>query len=85
MRFTRQLFSQANKGQWCTAGPWKWSRHPNYFGEIMLWWGIFIMSTSILTDGEWASIVSPLFIMAILLFLSGIPLLEQKADQRYGK
>lgn len=65
------------------SGLWKASRHPNYFGEILVWFGIFIMSTSILRDGQWAAVLSPLFTMAILLFLSGIPLLEKKADERY--
>ncbi|EDO46489.1 predicted protein [Nematostella vectensis] len=74
----------ANKGKWCTVGPWSWSRHPNYFGEMCCWWGIFIISCSILIGGEWAAVLGPIFLMAILLFLSGIPLLEKKADERYG-
>ena len=64
-------------------GLWKASRHPNYFGEILIWLGIFIMSTSILRDGQWVAVLSPLFTLAILLFLSGIPLLEKKSDERY--
>lgn len=76
---------QENRGKWCDVGPWKWSRHPNYFGEMLVWWGVFIISCSILKKGEWAAILSPLFLMAILLFLSGIPLLEKKADERYGR
>ncbi|XP_050397958.1 uncharacterized protein LOC126815898 [Patella vulgata] len=74
-----------NKGKWCAVGLWKLSRHPNYFGEITLWLGLFIISTSILVNGQWAAVLSPLFTMAILLFLSGIPLLEKKADERYRK
>lgn len=67
------------------SGLWKISRHPNYFGEILLWIGVFIISTSILQKGEWAAVLSPVFITTILLFLSGIPLLEKKADERYFK
>ncbi|XP_071089815.1 uncharacterized protein [Haliotis cracherodii] len=74
-----------NKGKWCDKGLWKVSRHPNYFGEITLWIGVFIMSTSILVDAQWVAVLSPVFTMAILLFLSGIPLLEQKSDERYRK
>ncbi|XP_076470530.1 uncharacterized protein LOC143300620 [Babylonia areolata] len=75
----------SNKGKWCDKGLWKVSRHPNYFGEILVWVGIFIISTSILRGGQWAAVLSPVFTMSILLFLSGIPLLEKKADQRYRK
>ncbi|XP_059165380.1 uncharacterized protein LOC131947973 isoform X1 [Physella acuta] len=74
-----------NRGKWCDTGLWRFSRHPNYFGEITVWIGIFLISTSILQYGQWTAILSPLFTMAILLFLSGIPLLEQKSDERYRK
>jgi len=78
----------SNKGHWCDVGLWRWSRHPNYFGEICLWWGIFVVSTSVITaDSLWqiVGIVSPIFTSIILLFVSGIPLLEQTADKRYGE
>eukprot|EP00250_Pteridium_aquilinum_P008647 c18100_g1_i1 orf=874-1854(-) len=74
----------ANKGKWCDAGLWRFTRHPNYFGEILSWWGIFIASTPVLKGGQWAVISGPIFITVILLFLSGIPLLEASADKRYG-
>jgi len=72
-----------NRGMWCQVGLWKVSRHPNYFGEILVWVGIFIISTSICVSVEWVGILSPVFTASILLFLSGIPLLEQKSDQRH--
>eukprot|EP00850_Spirogloea_muscicola_P002546 SM000010S04184 [mRNA] locus=s10:135793:137962:+ [translate_table: standard] len=72
------------KGLWCDAGIWHFSRHPNYFGEILLWWGVFVASTPVLRGGQWAVICGPLFTTSILLFLSGIPMLEASADKRHG-
>lgn len=76
--------SPANKGKWCNAGLWKYSRHPNYFGEIFLWWGIFVASTSVLEGAEWLVVFGPIFLTLLLLFVSGIPLLEESADKRFG-
>ncbi|WOL09452.1 hypothetical protein Cni_G18205 [Canna indica] len=76
--------SSANKGKWCNAGLWKYSRHPNYFGEIFLWWGIFVASTPILKGAEWLVVFGPTFLTLLLLFVSGIPLLEESADKRFG-
>jgi len=73
----------ANRGKWCQVGLWRISRHPNYFGEITLWIGLFIISTSICKDVQWVGALSPVFTASILLFLSGIPLLEKKSDERH--
>lgn len=58
------------------AGLWKYSRHPNYFGEILMWWGIFIITLPV--ENSWYFIFSPLLITFLLVFVSGIPLLEKK-------
>ncbi|XP_024923110.2 uncharacterized protein LOC107434119 isoform X2 [Ziziphus jujuba] len=73
-----------NRGKWCNVGLWKYTRHPNYFGEILLWWGIFVASTPVLDGAEWLVIFGPIFLTLLLLFVSGIPLLEESADKKYG-
>lgn len=60
-------------------------RYFNYFGEIIIWIGMFIISISICVDGKWVGVFSFLFIMVILFFFSGIFLLEKKLDERYRK
>ncbi|KAG5535215.1 hypothetical protein RHGRI_023110 [Rhododendron griersonianum] len=76
--------SPDNRGKWCCVGLWKYSRHPNYFGEIFLWWGIFLASTPVLNGAEWLVVLGPLFLTLLLLFVSGIPLLEESADKKFG-
>ncbi|XP_031406809.1 uncharacterized protein LOC116215298 isoform X2 [Punica granatum] len=76
--------SPENRGKWCDVGVWRYSRHPNYFGEILLWWGIFIASTPVLEGAEWLVVFGPVFITLLLLFVSGIPLLEISANKKFG-
>ncbi|KAG8097922.1 hypothetical protein GUJ93_ZPchr0013g36953 [Zizania palustris] len=77
--------SPSNRGKWCNVGLWSYSRHPNYFGEIFLWWGIFVASAPVLSGAEWLVIFGPIFLTLLLLFVSGIPLLESSADKRFGQ
>ena len=65
-----------SKNKILKTGLWKYSRHPNYFGEITMWWGIFIMSLSV--PLIWLSIFGPLTITILLTKVSGIPLLEKR-------
>ena len=66
------------------TGLWAKSRHPNYFGEIMLWTGIAVIASNTLTGIEYITLVSPIFVYILLTRMSGINKLEQIADERYG-
>jgi steroid 5-alpha reductase family enzyme len=68
------LAAKQNQGQIMTGGLWKYSRHPNYFGEASLWWGIFVIALSY--QGGWLAFFGPLLITYLLLFVSGVPLAE---------
>lgn len=73
-----------NKGKFISSGLWAHSRHPNYFGEIMLWTGIFIICIPVLQGTQWVTIISPIFIFLLLKYVSGINMLEKIADERWG-
>ena len=73
-----------NRGQFIRTGLWAWSRHPNYFGEIVLWIGVALMAVPVLTGWQYATLISPVFVTFLLMKMSGVPLLEQKADERWG-
>lgn len=74
----------SNAGRFITSGVWRWSRHPNYFGEIMLWTGIAIMALPVLSGWRWAALVSPVFVAVLLIRISGIPALERRGAKRWG-
>lgn len=74
----------ANKGKFIQTGLWSRSRHPNYFGEIVLWIGIAIIALPVLQGWAWIALISPLFVAILLTRISGIPLLQKKADKKWG-
>ena len=74
----------ANDGRFIRHGLWAWSRHPNYFGEIVLWTGIAVMAVPAMTGWQWLAWLSPLFVCWLLMKVSGIPMLEQRADEKWG-
>ncbi|KAE8694209.1 FKBP-type peptidyl-prolyl cis-trans isomerase 5 isoform 2 [Hibiscus syriacus] len=77
--------SPESKGKWCDLGPWKYSRHPNYFGDILLASGYFVASIPILEGSEWyVVLIGPIFVTLLLLFVSGLPALEASADKKFG-
>ena len=72
-----------NKGKVLNSGFWAYSRHPNYFGETLIWWGIFLIAFA--TPNSWWTFISPLVISAVLLKMTGIPLTEKSiAEKRPG-
>ena len=73
-----------SQGRFINTGLWAWSRHPNYFGEIVLWTGMAIVALPVLQGWQWATLISPVFVAFLLIKVSGIPLLEDKADKRWG-
>jgi len=76
---------EANADKWIDVGLWSLSRHPNYLGEVMMWFGIFLSSTQNLNGVERAfAAVSPLFISYLLRFVSGVPPLEKASDKKWG-
>lgn len=73
-----------NEGKFINLGLWSWSRHPNYFGEIVLWIGVTIVALPILQGWQWVTMISPIFITLLLTRISGIPMLEKRADEKWG-
>jgi steroid 5-alpha reductase family enzyme len=73
-----------NKGRFIHTGLWAWSRHPNYFGEIVLWVGVAIIAMPTLQGWRWVALISPVFVFVLLTRISGVPLLERRADDRWG-
>ncbi len=81
---TRFNADPANKGKFIQTGIWFRSRHPNYFGEIVLWVGVMVIALPVLHGWQWVALVSPVFVTLLLTRVSGVPLLEKKADQKWG-
>jgi steroid 5-alpha reductase family enzyme len=74
----------AHRDRFIATGLWKYSRHPNYFGETLLWWGVFVAAIPFFAGWAFLAALGPLFLTLLLLFVSGVPLLEKSAAQRYG-
>jgi steroid 5-alpha reductase family enzyme len=74
----------ANKGKFIQSGVWAWSRHPNYFGEIVLWIGVAIIALPVLRGWQWVTLISPVFVTLLLTRVSGVPMLEKRADEKWG-
>ncbi len=73
-----------NEGRWIDTGLWAWSRHPNYFGEIVLWIGVAVIALPVLQGWQYVTLLSPVFVTLLLTRVSGIPLLQQRAEEKWG-
>ena len=72
------------QAKWIDEGLWSLSQHPNYFGEILLWAGLFVSGLHLYSGAAWLGILSPIFVYILLTRMSGIPMLRQRAEQRWG-
>lgn len=75
----RFVTDDRNQGKVMDRGLWRYSRHPNYFGEFCVWWGFFLIA---LAAGAWWAVVSPLLMSLLLLRVTGVTLLEKDMDRR---
>ena len=74
----------SNKGQFISSGLWSISRHPNYFGEMMIWVGMSFATIPILIGWQFITLISPIFVIFLLIKVSGINLLESSANDKWG-
>ena len=76
--------SPENHNRFITEGLWSLSRHPNYFGEILLWIGIAAIALPVLQGWQYLTLVSPVFVFLLLTRISGVTMLESRADRQWG-
>lgn len=74
----------ANQDQFINVGLWRWSRHPNYFGEIVLWIGITVIALPVLQGWQYLTLISPIFVIVLLTKISGVRMLEHRSDKKWG-
>lgn len=84
MQKSRFKADPSNAGRFIQTGLWSMSRHPNYFGEILLWIGVLVIAAPVLQGWQWVALLSPVFVILLLTRVSGIPLLEEKAQRKWG-
>lgn len=73
-----------NKDRFMNEGIWNYSRHPNYFGEIVMWWALALHGIFVYQGFQWLYLIGPAFISLMLIFVSGIPLLAKSAEAKWG-
>ena len=81
----KSKFRQEQPDEFITRGLWQYSRHPNYLGEIILWLGIAVLALPVLHGWQHATLISPVFVFFLLTKVSGIRMLEFRANKRWGE
>ena len=79
MQLTRFIADPANKGTVMDRGLWRYTRHPNYFGDFSVWWGLYLIA---LAAGAWWTIIGPIIMSVLLIRVSGAGLLEKSIGKR---
>ena len=82
--YQKSYFNKFNKGKFISSGLWSMSRHPNYFGEFMLWLGITIASIGYIDNYKYIVFLTPIFVYLLLTRVSGVNLLEEIGDKRWS-
>ena len=82
-KFRHKRSSDQTQG-WVSSGLWRWSRHPNYFGEMVCWWGVFLFVAADLSGWAWLAAIGPVALVALLRYGTGIPQLEKSAERKWG-
>jgi len=75
---------QSGPRRWIDEGLWAYAQHPNYFGEMLLWLGLFIAGADVYQGVQWVTVISPLFVVFLLTQVSGIPMLKAQGKRRWG-
>lgn len=75
----------ANAERYISSGVWAWSRHPNYLGEMVLWVGVALVAAPVLEGWQYLTLLSPVFVILLIVRISGIPLLEARAEEKWGQ
>jgi steroid 5-alpha reductase family enzyme len=83
-RVFRAARERGETGPFITTGLWAHSRHPNYFGEILLWLGLAVVAAPVMNDWQWVGMISPIFVTLLLTRISGVPMLEKSSDKKWG-
>ena len=83
--YQKRKFRSENRNKFIQSGLWSLSRHPNYFGEIVLWLGIALIALPTLVGSQYISLISPVFVYLLLTRVSGVHILEKHADDTWGK